>query len=184
MLSIIPLALTSMTLPFRITGLSGEYHGNITFAVVFAGISICNVFISAVELNDNIMSPRIVGTFPLIFRKLPGCGAINMCLKPGSSGLTPSMNRGMMFAGAAPQAWFQSRLFLYRQSHQRPCPRVSIFLAATSETTSLWGRARGDVGKLDGIVFKNGWLLFDRGFPDGEIRGTLMFIHFWRWYVS
>src|SRR5206468_11797912 len=57
--------------------------------------------------------PRMVGTVPSTCVNGPGCGAIAAVANPGDRGRTPSRYRATMLAGAAAQAWFQSRFGLY-----------------------------------------------------------------------
>ena len=50
----------------------------------------------------------IVGTTASISRSEAVWGLIWISANPGERGSTPARQRGMMLAGAAPQAWFQS----------------------------------------------------------------------------
>ena len=60
----------------------------------------------SLQLTDS--SPRGVGIRPSTLVRIPGCGWISALLHPAVKGCAPSTKRGRRFAGAAPQAWFQS----------------------------------------------------------------------------
>ena len=77
-------------------------------AAELAGTTVVSVKRSGVFSNAVSTSPRIVGIRSEAFSSPAGCGRISMREKPGSVGTTPISLRGMMLAGAAPQAWFQS----------------------------------------------------------------------------
>jgi hypothetical protein len=61
-----------------------------------------------VSLPATDSSPRGVGIRPSTLVRVPGCGWISALPHPAVNGCAPSTKRGRRFAGAAPQAWFQS----------------------------------------------------------------------------
>ena len=80
-------------------------------AVLWSGISTWIRKASPPSMS-NMTGPCGVGTVPRNQFNGPRRGAIRIFENPGSRGLTPRTKREMMFAGAAPHAWFQVRLGL------------------------------------------------------------------------